>query len=259
MSDMNALEQKLNALAAHDEVFDDGARVISQEGMPALMQAFLNVIDETVLERRLDFAADDTVISVIAAGRRLRGLISVTPTTDNAADLIGMTLSRQEPAMLDAAFALFTGVFDAAARLTVRSLPAEPFGTGGERGISASGLAETWQIDTNDAPLPPMSGFLRTNEAAFSAFLHVSGGEVLETNGDVADLQTIWGTQVDTYLTAQKSLPSHQDGPKLICLEGALGDGGAAVLALAGSDVALMVYDPAKLGALHASWRSIFR
>ena len=46
---------------------------------------------------------------------------------------------------------------------------------------------------------------------------------------------------------------------KLLCLEGALGDGNAAALALAGDDFALMVYDPAKLGALHASWRSIFQ
>lgn len=259
MSNMNALAQKLEALAKHDEIFDGGARVISQGGMPALMTAFLNVIDETVLERRLDFSADDTVISVIAAGRRLRGLIAITPVTNGAADVIGATLSRDEPAILDAVFALLSDVFETAARLTVRSLPAEPFGTGGERGISASGLAEIWQIDMTEVPLPPMSRFLRANEAMFSAVLHVSAGDILATNGDVADLQTIWDTQVDAFFATQESLPSHQDGPKLICLEGALGDGDAAALALAGDDVALMVYDPAKLGALHASWRSIFQ
>ncbi len=259
MSDMNVLAQKLNALATHDDVFDGGARVISQGGMPALMTAFLSVIDETVLERRLDFAADDTVISVIASGRRLRGLISVSPAMDGTADITGTTLSRQEPAILDAAFALLSNVFGTAARLTVRSLPTEPFGAGGERGISASGLAEIWQIGIDDTPMLPMSRFLRDNEAAFSAVLHVSAGDILATNGDVADLQSIWDTQVDAFLRAQESLPSHQDGPKLLCFEGALGDGNAAALALAGDDVALMVYDPAKLGALHASWRSIFQ
>ena len=259
MSDMIALAQKLNALAAHDDVFDDGARVISQGGVPAPMTAFLAVVDETVLERRLDFAAGDVVVSVIAAGRRLRGMIAVSPAAGDHIDLFGKTLSRQEPEMLDAAFALLTDIFTGAARLTVRSLPAEPFGSGGERGISASGLAEIWQIDISETPLPPMSRFLRVNETAFSAVLHVSAGDILATYGDIAGLQSIWDTQVDAFLRAQESLPNHQDGPKLICLEGALDDGNTAALALAGDDVALMVYDPAKLGALHASWRSIFQ
>jgi hypothetical protein len=259
MSDLNALAQRIDALAAHDDVFEDGARVIAQGGTPAPLMAFLSVIDETVLERRLDFVADKSTISVIAAGRRLRGFLGVSTTTDDAADLIGATLSRQEPAILDKAFAVLSDVIAPAKHLAVRSLPAEPFGTTGERGVSASGLADIWQIDMDEAPLPPMSRFLRANEAAFTSVLHVSAGDILATEGDVAGLQSIWDTQVDTFLRAQKSLPSHKDGPKLICLEGALEGDDAAALALAGDDVALMVYDPAKLGALHASWQSIFQ
>ena len=139
MSDLNALAQKLNALATNDDVFDHGARVISQGGVPAPLNALLDAIDETVLERRLDFAAGDAVVSLIAAGRRLRGLVAVSPANDTASALIGVPLSREEPDLLDAAFAVLTGTFGAATQLTVRSLPSEPFGTSGERGVAATG------------------------------------------------------------------------------------------------------------------------
>ena len=258
MTDLNALAQKLDALSAKDDVFEGGVRVISRAGMHPPINAMLRVIDETVLERRLDFAAGETVISVAAAGRRLRGLVAVSPATDAAAQLIGTTLSRQEPEILERVFALLSDALDGATNVTVSSLASEPFGTGGERGITAVGLAEMWQIELDAMPLTPIARFLKANMPAFSAVLHVSAGEVLASDGDVAGLQSIWDTQVDAFLQAQEQLPGHQDGPKLVCLEGALEGDGAAALALAGDDAALMVYDPAQLGALHASWQSIF-
>lgn len=258
MSDLNALAQKLKALAAQDDVFDNGARVISQGGIPAPLDALLDVVDDTVLERRLDFAAGDAVVSLIAAGRRLRGLIAVSPATPTTAQLIGATLSRQEPELIDAAYDVLSETLGRATRLTVRSHPAEPFGSSGERGIAAVDLAELWQDSDTTEPLPPMGQFLRANRAALSAVLHVSGDEVLTSRGDVAGLQAIWDTQVEAFLQAQESQPSHKDGPQLICLEGAIDGDAAAALALADEDVALMVYDPAQLGALHASWQAIF-
>jgi hypothetical protein len=258
MSDLNALAQKLNALAANDDIFDHGARVISQGGVPAPMNALLDVIDETVLERRLDFAAGDAVVSLIAAGRRLRGLVAVSPANDGAAALIGAPLSRQEPDLLDSVFAVLTETLSAAMQLTVRSLPPEPFGTSGERGIAAASLAEIWQVNMHEAPLPPMARFLQANQAALSAVLHVRAGDVLTRQGDISELQSIWDTQVEAFVKSQESLPSHKDGPQLICLDGALEGDAAAALALSDEDVALLVYDPAQLSALHASWRTVF-
>mgnify|MGYP001028642176 FL=1 len=258
MSDLNALAQKLNALATNDDVFDHGARVISQGGVPAPLNALLDAIDETVLERRLAFAAGDAVVSLIAAGRRLRGLVAVSPANDTASALIGVPLSREEPDLLDAAFAVLTGTLGAATQLTVRSLPSEPFGTSGERGVAATGLAEIWQVSMHETPLSPMAQFLQANQAALSAILHVSAGDVLTSQGDISELQSIWDTQVEAFLQSQESLPSHKDGPQLICLEGALENDGSAALALSDEDVALLVYDPAQLSALQSSWRAIF-
>ena len=258
MSDLNALAQKLNALAAKDDQFDDGTRVISQGGVPAPLTAMLGVIDETVLERRLDFIIDGVIISVIAAGRRLRGLIAMTPTTADATALAGNTLSRQEPVALDSAFAVLSGTLGNASRLTVRSLPTEPFGAGGERGIAAVDLAQMWQINMDEAPLPPMARFLQSNEAYLSAVLHVCAGKVVTSDGDVAGLRQVWDTQVTAYLASTQRLANHEDGPQLVCLEGAFGDGSASAIAMCEDDVALIVYDAARLGMLHASWQSIF-
>ena len=258
MSDLNALAQKLNALAAKDDQFDDGTRVISRGGSPAPLTAMLGVIDETVLERRLDFTTGDSVVSVIAAGRRLRGVIAIMPSTNDAGQLAGVTLSRHEPEALDSAFAVLSTALDAADRLTVRSLPPEPFGSGGERGIAAVDLAAMWQIEMNEAPLPPMTKFLQENEAAFQAILHVNGGTVVTSQGDVASLQDIWDTQVAAFLQKQQGLSSSQDGPQLVCLDDALEGGRAVAVAIADEDVALTVYDPAHLVALHASWRTHF-
>ncbi len=55
MSDMTALTDRLSALAAVDEVFVAGARVISQDGGPVALAAILREIDSTVLERTLVF------------------------------------------------------------------------------------------------------------------------------------------------------------------------------------------------------------
>lgn len=258
MSDLNSLAQKLAALATKGDIFDHGARVISRDGVPSPINALLDVIDETVLERRLDFAAGDAIVSLIAAGRRLRGLLAVSPASNGSSALIGATLSRQEPEVLEMVFAALSETLGTAPQLTVRSLPSEPFGTSGERGIAAIDLAQIWQINMNETPLPPMERFLQANQTVLSAVLHVSAGDVLTSHGDISELQSIWDTQVEAFLQSQEALPSHQDGPQLICLEGALEGDAAAALAVADDDVALLVYDPAQLAALHASWRAIF-
>ena len=258
MSDLNALAQKLSAIAAKEDIFQSGARVISQGGVPSPMNALLQAIDETVLERKLTFVAGKHTINVIAAGRRLRGISSASPSAGDISHLAGKTIAREEPALVDDAFALLSETVGSASKLVVHSLPPDAFGKGGERGISAEGLALLWQIDMDEAPLPPMERFLRSNEQGITAALHVSGGEITASQGDVQELQTIWDTQVESFIEQQGVTFANTDGPQLVALDGALEDGSAAALALAGDDVALLVYDPATIGDLHASWQAIF-
>ena len=256
MSDLNALAQKLAALISKGDVFDAGARVISQGGSPSPMAAILAEIDDTILERDLEFKSGSNTANVIVAGRRLRGIYALTPSTGNEA--IGETISREEPETVQTTFTLLSDFFANADKLTVRSLPPEPFGKGGERGISARGLAELWQVEMDEAPKPPMERFLRANAQIIISLMHVSGGEIASTSGNFDALQTIWTTQVQEFRDKHKNALNGEDGPKLICLEGALDDGSSAALAVVDDDIALLAYQTEHLGALHASWRTIF-
>lgn len=257
MSEWNALARKLATLVATDDMFEAGARTISIGGSPAPMTAILNEIDDTVLERALEIVADDNTVTLVVSGRRLRGILSVSPADMDTASATGHALARDEPDVLNAALALVEQLCGSAKRITVRSTPAVPFGKGGDRGISADALAEIWQVQMREVPEPPMRRFLSSNAAAISAMMHINDGDIIATSGDFDALQTIWNTQLHTFRKAHRKFQSGEDGPQLICFEGALGDGTAAAFAVAGDDVVLLAYRPDHLGAMLASWRAI--
>lgn len=259
MSEVNALEQKIAVLSARESVDETGARVISEGGSPSPIAAILREVGDTVLERCLAFHCSTTTMHIIAAGRRMRGILGVSPTVD--APVIGQVLSREEPDLVQAAYDLLVAHFGSAATLSVRSLPTEPFGKGGERGISADGLATLWDVaSTSEAVSPeaPMDAFLSANAAIFSSSLHIHKGEIIATSGDVAALETVWNTQVSAFReTYTKTLHGGAD-PQLISLERAFDDGASAALAFYEDHAALMVYNSDSFAAMQASWQRIF-
>lgn len=259
-SNLDALALKLQALVSDADVYADGARVISQGGTPPPLIAILQAVDDTVLDRKLVFGAGDTTISLVASGRRLRGLLDMAPMSTAAQPLLGLTISREDPDGIAALRDLLVTAFANATHLTLRSLPAERFGSGGERGVTASGLETLWQVDHEQqpkAPTAPLERFLAENAGAVSSFIYLSNGAIAASQGDTAALQMIWDTQVEAYLAAEQKLANPQSGDRLICLEGALDDDSAAALAFAGNDVALLAYAPDHTGALHASWHAL--
>ncbi len=255
MNDLAALSQKIAALAATDVVFEQGARVISIGGEPGPLAAILGVIDDTILERELEFDADGRIFRVVAAGRRLRGISAVSDP--QAETVVGETLSREEPAVLDAAKAVLTRACDAANRLSVRSLPPAPFGKGGERGVSAMGLAELWEVDVDTTPQPPFARFAKIARGAATAMIHLEEGEVLEQKGDVAPLQTMLETQVSAFLARQDKLRRVTEGPQFICLDSAMADGSSTTLALSDDSLVLLSHGADAIPALHRAWKAL--
>ena len=258
MSDLTALAQKLASLHSSDDQFEHGARVIAQGGSPSGMAALIRAIDDTVLERRLEIMTGTHIVTVVAAGRRLRGIASVVPPKTKSARLVGEPLSRDDNKTLVAAGELLASLLGPAPRLTLRSLPAETFGRSGDRGVSAAMLAETWDINLDEAPLPPLDRFLNSNGGAIKAYLHTRAGAVVATGGDVSALQNIHDTQLEDFLATRGQLPGHAEGPQLMSVEGVLGKEQAVALAQTDDDVVLLVYDPAALGQIYASWQAIF-
>lgn len=186
----------------------------------------------------------------------MRGILSVSPANDDA--IIGQVLSREEPEGIQAVYDLLQELCGSATKMTVQILPPEPFGKGGDRGVSAHGLAELWSVETEEEPKPPMEQFLAVNASAFSSYLHVRKGEILFTEGDFSALQTIWNTQVEAFRDAHSKTVKGKADAQLICLEGAFDDGKSAAMALFEKDVALIAYEAEHFGAMQSSWQRIF-
>jgi hypothetical protein len=165
--------------------------------------------------------------------------------------------------MLDVALSILSDAFDTAPTLTVRSLPPDPFAASGERGVPATDLMELWQITPQDtAPLvqsdTQIGAFLQTASAMIPAMLHVSGGAIVATSGDAADLQRIWQQQVDGFLKNQAKMVGPTDAPRLLSLEGVMPDGSSAALALDGDEIALVMHKATDLGGLHTAWQKTY-
>jgi len=258
MSDIDALVATLSTLAGKDgESFAHGARVLSQGGTPEPVAAILNAVDDTVLERLLRLDVDGQQIDLIAAGRRLRGIHAAAGADAATQALFGKVLSREEPDVVTAIGEFLTAQCATAQRVSLQSLPPKPFGNGGERGISAAGLAQLWEVGLTAEALPPMRRFLAANANALTATMHVKDGEMQGLSGDYKTLQTIWNQQVIAFREAHAKFQANADEPALICLEGAIESGDAIALAIEGDDVALISCGPEAMGALLSSWRMI--
>lgn len=257
MSDITALANKLAALIVEDHVFVDGARVISQGGAPPALPAILGEIDDTVLERTLVFAIDDVSVSMAVSGRRLRGFTEISGDLPEVAEVAGKVLSREDRDTLRAAGDLMTLLSASAARVTVRSLPAQPLGSSADAGISALGLAEIWRVDMDAVPEPPMVRFLAANAASMTAHLYLVDGSVFETSGNTAALQNIWEDQAAAFRKEHKALSARQDGPMLVCLENAIRGKSAAAIAIAGGEICLFTYQADQIGAILKSWYAV--
>ncbi len=259
MSELTALTDRLAALAAEDEVFVAGARVITHDSGEVAMAALLREIDSTVLERTLVFTIGDVDVAAIVAGRRLRGLFDVSGNVPGADKVVGQVLSQEDAPTLKATGALLMFLCSAANRVSVRSKPMDSFGTSADAGITAAGLAEFWDIDPDAQPAPPVIRFMTANAASLMAYMYMADNNVAkETAGNTAPLEAVWKDQAAAYRKRQKELSGKKaGGPHLTCLEGPFGPGTALAIAMAGDEVCLCTFAPDQMGALAASWQAI--
>jgi hypothetical protein len=259
MSDLTALAEKLASLHSGTDIFENGTRVIAQGGVPSGMAALVRAIDDTVLERTLEIMTGTHIVTLVVAGRRLRGITGVVPAKGKSARLVGEPLARDDHKTLEAVGALLTELLSAAPRITLRSLPAERFGKSGDRGVAAKTLIDVWNIDMDAAPLPPVQRFLRGNDGVLKAYVHLSGGEIVDSDGDISGLQAVLDDQLDDFLATRLKLSGNAEGPQLMSLEGALPGDKALALAQSEDDMILLIYEPTALGQIHASWQAVFQ
>lgn len=258
MTDITAIATKLAALIAEDTVFtDDGARVISQGGAPPAMVALLREVDNTVLERTLVFDFGGAQVSVVVAGRRLRGIVEVAGDVANADAIVGHPLSREDAGTVQAAGDMLISLCEAAGKVTVRSGPPRAIGSSGDAGISASGLTALWHVDVDTTPPPPMERFLTANAQTITGLVHARDGAVIGAAGDSDALQSIWDDQITAFRKRHKTMHARQDGPMLICLNDAIAGQTSAALALIDNEACIFSYDADQLPDVLRSWYTI--
>lgn len=254
MIDQTALATKLAALAAKDDVFKDGQRIISQDAPPIV--AILREIDDTVLERTLVFGIGGTTVHTVVAGRRLRGIVEISGDVPGMEDVVGQVLSREDMETVSALGVIMQHLCQSASSISVVITPARPIGSSADAGVSTGTLAAAWGVDLDAKPASPLSRFMAANAVHFTASLYVVDGQPSQTTGDAAALKTVWEVQVTPFRKRHKSILGKLDVPMLICLENAQ-EGGPIALAFADGEKCLLSYQPDALPDLLASWNAI--
>ena len=258
MTDLTAISNKIAALLAEDTVFaDGGARVLNHDGSPTPLTAILNEIDNTVLERTLIFELAGVSIAAVVAGRRFRGIVEINGDAPGADAIVGQAISTEDPDTLQAVGALLTGLSEVAGTVTVRHEPVRPIGGSGDAGVSANRLADLWVTDADAGPAPPIERFLSANSSRITGSVYVSDGAVIKSEGESAPLETIWDEQIPEFRARQAKLKSAQDGPMLTCLEGAIGGGAGAALAVFDEEACLFSFESEAIPNIITSWIGI--
>lgn len=252
--DKKTLAEKLAALSSDGETFENGLRVISDGSEPAILTAILNEVDMTVLPRKLTFRMNASEITLVAGGRRLRGLVKASKDIKGVMGVLGKSLSREDSALLDGLRAILDQFTAAAGQLTVESEEPDAMGGQTDAGITSVALAEIWDVPLNIAPISPIQLFIRDCGPLVTAWIVMSDIEDNVTGGDgtkLAALKTALNTQ---WADFSQSVDQFTGDQGFVCLNNALGDAGSVAIVKGSGEAALLCYDHENMAVLHSAW-----
>jgi len=256
--DKKALSQKLAALAATKTTFQDGARVISDGETTPALQAVLQEIDSTVLERKLTFRIGKSYVTMIAGGRRLQGMTKLSGDFDGALKVMGKIVAHDDAEVMSAVAHVMNQFGERGGQITVESSAADKMGTSTDTGVGAAVLADAWGVDLTNEPPTPLGQFIINCGASVNASLVIAQGEIIRAKGEKAiqdKLQDIANDQWDAFQAARTKLHKGVDEPALICLNSGLGDETSLAVAKKDEEVSLFVFSPDQLGNVYSAWR----
>ena len=258
MIDKKALSQKLDALAAANTSFQDGARLISDGENPLPLVAILNEIDTTVLERKLTFRIGKSYVTVVAGGRRLQGMTKLSGDIDGALKVMGKIVSHDDDDVMQAVAHVMSQFGSRSGPVTVESASTDKMGTSTDTGVGLTTLSEAWGVELNLVPPTPLCQFIINCGASVNASLVIAQGEIVRAKGDKAiqgKLQDIANDQWANFEKAHAKLQKGDPEPALICLNSGLGDETSLAVAKKDEEVSFFVFDPLQLGAVYSAWR----
>lgn len=260
MIDKKALLQKLNALAASDTKFENGARLIANGETVSVLQAVLHEIDSTVLGRKLTFRIGKSQVTMVVAGRRLQGMTKLSGDLDGALKVMGKIVSRDDTDVMAAVAHVMAQFGEREGVLTVEAGEADKLGTSTDTGVGVGTLADAWGIDLHTATPTVIGQFIINCGASVNASLVIAQGEIIRAKGDKAiqdKLQDIMKDQWSAFQTAHAKLRANDNGPALICLNSGLGDETSLAVATKDEEVGFFVFSPDQLGHVYTAWREV--
>ena len=252
--DKKTLAEKLAALSSDGEKFENGLRVISDGTEPPILTAILGEADMTVLPRKLTFRMNASEVTLVAGGRRLRGLVRASKDIKGVMGVLGKPLAREETELLNGLRAILDQFTAAAGQLTVESENPDAMGGQTDAGITAAALAEIWDVPLNIAPVTPMQSFLRDCGTIATAWIILSDTSENVTGGDGTKLEALQNALSAQWDDFSKSVDQFTGDQGFVCLNNALGAAGSVAIVKGAGEAALICYDEDQMAELHSFW-----
>ncbi len=254
--DKDTLAQKLAALSSEGETFENGLRVISDGTEPSVLTAILGEVDMTVLPRQLTFKMNATEITLVAGGRRLRGLVKASKDIVGVTGVLGKSLAHEEPDVIEGLRGILDQFTATASQLTVESDEPDAMGGQTDSGVTAANLAEMWDVPLSVQPITAMQKFIRGCGSLATAWIILSDDVETTNGGDGTKLEALKKALEQQWSTFSQSVDQLTGEQGFICLNNALGDVGSVAIAKGVGEAALVCYDAENMVEIHAFWSS---
>lgn len=252
--DKNTLAQKLAALSSEGETFENGLRVISDGAEPGVLTAILAEVDMTVLPRKLTFKMQGSEITLVAGGRRLRGLVKASKDIKGVVGVLGKSLSPEDPDVIDGLRGILDQFAAKPGQLTVESDEPDAMGGQTDAGVTAESLAATWDVPLSVGPLSEMQQFIRDCGPLVTAWIVLSDTDDSTNGGDGTRLAALKKAIDQQWQDFSRSVDQLTGDRGFICLNNALGSAGSVAIAKHVKEAALICYDAENMTKLHVHW-----
>ena len=252
--DKTILAQKLAALSAEGDTFENGLRVISDGTEPPVLTAMLSEVDMTVLPRKLTFKMSGSEVTLVAGGRRLRGLVTASKDIKGVIGVLGKKLSMDEKAVIDGLHGILDQFTKTADLLTVQSDEPDAMGGQTDAGVSAAALAEYWEVDLTSIPQTPLQQFLRDCADAAEAWVLMAEGSDTTHHGDGTRLEALQKALSEQWPTFSQSVEQLTGESGMIALNNALGEDGSVAIVKSGGEAAAICYASENMVKIHEAW-----
>jgi len=211
----------------------------------------------TVLPRKLTFAMDGSEITLVAGGRRLRGLVKASKDIKGVTGVLGKALSPEEPDVVSGLRSILDQFTSRAAKLTVESAEPDAMGDLTEAGLTAESLANDWDVSVSVEPTTGMTKYIRACGSLATAWVILSDDAETSNGGDGAKLEALKTALDQQWAQFSQSVDQLTGEHGFICLNNALSAAGSVAIAKNASEAALICYDPDNMADLHLQWAAV--